>query len=159
MLVSSSSMKVARVTVIATSQGFTAGLATVSAAVVPSGLDKACVLTDQLPCIRRKPALLRDAYAVYNDAKKYNLFELPGCHSDGLVLHALGIFPGIALAGCDEQAGQTVHDYAKDLCRHFHVEFKALLRRAFTDARAQAVHGSLADGDLSLGNGPWGHNG
>jgi hypothetical protein len=63
-------MKVARVTVMATSQGFTAGLATASAAEVPSGLDKACVLTDQLPCIRRKPALFKDAYAVHSDAKK-----------------------------------------------------------------------------------------
>src|SRR6478736_2594033 len=104
MLVSSSSMKVARVTVMATSQGFTAGLATASAEVL-SGLDKACVLTDQLPCIRRKPALFKDAYTVHSDAKKYNLFEFPGCHGDGLVFHALGIFPWIALAGGDEQAG------------------------------------------------------
>ena len=98
MLVSSNSMKVARVTVMAMSQGLIAGLATVGAADVLNDPESACVPTDQLLVYAVNWPPLRDAYAVYIDAKIY-LFELPGNRFDDYFFHALGFFPRIALAG------------------------------------------------------------
>src|SRR5579871_1734194 len=115
MLVSSNSIKVASVTVIATSHGFTAGLLTVCVPAAEMG--KACVLTaDRVlllkECLRCKLPRLKRCVRCTQGLKIKTLFELPGYRGDYLFFHALWIFPRIALAGGDQRAGQPVNSHA-----------------------------------------------
>src|SRR5215831_1529421 len=124
MLVSSNSMNVAKVTVMAMSQGLTIGLAADGATGRLNGSEMTCV-PNAAPRIHRKQLSQDRCVHCTQRLKNETLFEGAGDCGDDLVLHSLRILPGIGLAGGNEGTGQSMNGYADDLGSHLHVHLEA----------------------------------
>src|SRR5437016_1375666 len=112
MLVSSNSMNVAKVTVMAMIQGLTAGLA---ACTVLNGPISTWVATCGSSLFTPYTLQLKRCVHCTQRRKIKNLFELPRYRGNHFILHPLRIFPRITLPCSNQRTSQSVDGHADDL--------------------------------------------